>query len=237
MAYVAPSEKVKMNKIIASLVLLMVSSLTHAKQEIPQVDGITSIQMKSLKAVETNGIIYFMSPNGRFVIEGSMTDVWQKKKLVTLKEIEYASNHIDLQKMGISIDELNVISIGKGKKEIIIFVDPQCDACKKFLKKAKTKLDEYTFKFVVVPALGDESNKMAVSMFCAKDKTNLEHHFLERTLLALEQNKSCDKKYYNLTLTLSELIGIRHVPFFIAPTGLYKAGEGQDIWKWVAKEG
>ena len=80
----------------------------------------------------------------------------------------------------------------------------------------------------------DYKNK--VSLFCSKDKTNLEKHFLERTLLDLEQQEYCDKKYYNLTLTIAQLIGIKHVPFFIAPSGLYQAGEGKDFWKWVEKE-
>lgn len=215
----------------------MAMSMAYAKQDIPVLDGISEIKMDSLKAIETNGRIFFMSPNGRFVIQGDLTDTWQKKKLVTLKEIDYASKHINISKMGLPIDELNVIKVGKGEKEVIVFVDPQCDPCKKFFEKAKKNTDKYTFKFIVVPALGPESNKMATSMFCSKNKTNLEKHFLERTLLELEQKETCDKKYYNLTLTVAQLIGIKNVPFFIAPSGIYKEGEGKDFWNWVEKEG
>lgn len=225
-----------MNKLVVSIISLMAASTVQAKQEIPILDAISEIKMTSLKAIESNGSIFFMSPNGRFVIQGDLTDTWQKKKLDTLKEIDYAAKHIDIERMGLPIDELNVIKVGKGKKEIVIFVDPQCDPCKKFFQEAKKHTDKYTFKFIVVPALGEESNKMATSMFCSKDKTNLAKHFLERTLLDLEQQENCDKKYYNLTLTVAQLIGIKHVPFFIAPGGLYQAGEGKDFWKWVEKE-
>ena len=225
-----------MNKLVVSIIALMSASTVQAKQEIPILDAISEIKMTSLKAIESNGSIFFMSPNGRFVIQGDLTDTWQKKKLDTLKEIDYAAKHIDIERMGLPIDELNVIKVGKGKKEIVIFVDPQCDPCKKFFQEAKKHTDKYTFKFIVVPALGEESNKMATSMFCSKDKTNLAKHFLERTLLDLEQQENCDKKYYNLTLTVAQLIGIKHVPFFIAPGGLYQAGEGKDFWKWVEKE-
>ena len=225
-----------MNKLVVSIIALMTASTAQAKQEIPILDAISEIKMTSLKAIESNGSIFFMSPNGRFVIQGDLTDTWQKKKLETLKEIDYAAKHIDIERMGLPIDELNVIKVGKGKKEIVIFVDPQCDPCKKFFQEAKKHTDKYTFTFIVVPALGEESNKMATSMFCSKDKTNLAKHFLERTLLDLEQQENCDKKYYNLTLTIAQLIGIKHVPFFIAPAGLYRAGEGKDFWKWVEKE-
>lgn len=225
-----------MNKLVVLIIALVASSTVQAKQEIPILDAISEIKMTSLKAIESNGSIFFMSPNGRFVIQGDLTDTWQKKKLDTLKEIDYAAKHIDIERMGLPIDELNVIKVGKGKKEIVIFVDPQCDPCKKFFQEAKKHTDKYTFKFIVVPALGEESNKMATSMFCSKDKTNLAKHFLERTLLDLEQQENCDKKYYNLTLTVAQLIGIKHVPFFIAPSGLYQAGEGKDFWKWVEKE-
>ena len=226
-----------MQKLVVSIIALIFASTVQAKQEIPVLDVITEIKMSSLKAIESNGSIFFMSPNGRFVIQGDLTDTWQQKKLVTLKEIDYAAKHIDIEKMGLPIDELNVIKVGTGKKEIIIFVDPQCDPCKKFFQKAQKHTDKYTFKFIVVPALGEESNKMATSMFCSKDKTNLVKHFLERTLLDLDQQENCDKKYYNLTLTVAQLIGIKHVPFFIAPSGLYQAGEGQNFWKWVENEG
>ena len=225
-----------MNKLVVLIIALMAASTAQAKQEIPILDAISEIKMSSLKAIESNGSIFFMSPNGRFVIQGDLTDTWQQKKLVTLKDIDYAAKHIDIKRMGLPIDELNVIKVGKGKKEIVIFVDPQCDPCKKFFHEAKKHTDKYTFKFIVVPALGEESNKMATSMFCSKDKTNLAKHFLERTLLDLEQQEYCDKKYYNLTLTIAQLIGIKHVPFFIAPSGLYQAGEGKDFWKWVEKE-
>ena len=226
-----------MYKLVVSIIALMVTFMAHAKQDMPVLDAISEIKMSSLKAIESNGNIFFMSPNGRFVIQGDLTDTWQKKKLVTLKEIDYAAKHINFEKMGLPVDELNVIKIGEGKKDIVIFVDPQCDPCKKFFQKAKKHTDKYTFKFIVVPALGKESNKMATSMFCAKDKTNLEKHFLERTLLELDQQEKCDKQYYNLTLTVAQLIGIKHVPFFISPSGLYQAGEGKDFWKWVEKEG
>jgi len=176
-----------MNKLVVLIIALIAASTAQAKQEIPILDAISEIKMSSLKAIESNGSIFFMSPNGRFVIQGDLTDKEQKKKRVNPKEINNATKHIDIKRMGLPIEELNVIKVGKGKKEIVIFVDTQCDPCKKFLKEAKKHTDKYTFKFIVVPALGEESNKMATSMFCSKDKTNLAKHFLERTLLYLEQ--------------------------------------------------
>ncbi len=226
-----------MKNVIVVLVAILISYTTYANaienQNIPTIDGIATINVGSIKAIESNGNIYFMSENGRFVIQGNMTDTWHKKKLVTLKDIDYAAKHINIKKMGLPIDELNVITIGKGKKEIIIFVDPQCEVCKKFFYEAKNRLNDYTFKFIVVPALGDDSNKIATAMFCSKDKSNIEKHFLNGTLLELEQKEVCDKKYYDLSLTIAQLIGIKYVPFFIAPNGLYKAGSGKDFWIWV----
>ena len=149
-------------------------------------------------------------------------------------EINYSINHINVDAMGLPLEKMNTISFGNGPKRIIAFVDPLCGHCNSFIKKALKRKDEFTFKIIVVPALGDKSNVLAKSLFCASDKSQALELFLENKLHTLPQTGSCDTKFYDLTLFTAQSFGIKAVPFFIAPDGRFKAGVG-DIWNWAKK--
>lgn len=203
----------------------------------PKLDAIATIPVSKLQAVEKNGEIFFLSENGRFVVRGQITDVWAKKPLTTMNEIKYAASHVDVDVMGLPLDEMNTITIPGGKKRLIVFVDPQCSYCKAFLKDVDRHKDKYTFKIVVVPALGDKSNELSKSLFCAADKSNAFSFLMQDKLGTMPQKPNCDTKYYDLTLTMAQLFGVQQIPFFIAPDGRFKPGTGPAFWQWVEGQG
>lgn len=219
---------------LLALLLLLCSSIAQGDQ--PNIDSITSLPIKEIKAVETNGEIFFMSENGRYVFRGQLTDTWHKRPLDTVQEIEYAASHIDLDLMGLPLDKLNTITIAGGPERIVAFIDPKCSFCKTLIKEAMNNTDKYTFKLVVVPALGDDSNDMSKSLFCSADKSNALKMFLTGDLKYLPQKNTCDTKHYDLTLTVAQLIGIDHVPFILSPDGRYRSGTGEGFWKWIEKK-
>lgn len=214
--------------------LLLCSSLAQGGQ--PNIDAIASLPIEEIKAVETNGEIFFMSNNGRYVFRGQLTDTWHKRSLDTMQEIEYASNHIDLDLMGLPLDKLNTITIGGGSQRVVAFVDPKCSFCKTLIREALNKTDKYTFKLVVVPALGEDSNNMSKALFCSADKSPAIEKFLAGDLKSLPQKDTCDTKHYDLTLTVAQLIGIDHVPFILSPDGRYRSGTGEGFWKWIERK-
>jgi len=223
-----------MKRFISLFFIFIVSGNTSAAQERPSFDAKTSLPVEEIQVLETNGKIYFVSKNGRFVFQGQLTDSWHKKPLDTMDEIKYAASHIDLDVMGLPLDDLNTITISGGPERVVVFVDPLCAYCKSFIKEAKLRTDKYTFKIIVVPALGKQSNVLSKSLFCASDKSNALEMFMNNNLGSLPQKKSnCDTNNYDLTLTVAQLFGIRSVPFFIAPDGRYKPSAGAGFWGWV----
>lgn len=202
----------------------------------PKIESMTSIPVNAIQAVKMTNEIFFMSQDGRYVIRGELTDTWHKKPLSTIADIKYSTEHINVDVMGLNFEKMNTISIGNGKERVVIFVDPVCTHCKKFLNDAKTKLDKYTFKIVVVPALGDHSNILSKSLFCSSDKTKAFDALMQNKLNEMPQQEKCDNSGYDLTLTVAQLFGIRSVPYFIAPDGRYRSGAGTDFWEWVAKK-
>jgi len=225
-----------MKYLIRVLFLVVMTTNVYAVTP-PTLDAIVKIPVQQLQAIESNGEILYMSKNGRFVIRGQLTDTWQKKSLDTIDEIQYATSHINVDVMGLPLDDMNTISVGNGPKQLIVFVDPQCPYCKTFIEEARPKMDEYTFKLVVVPALGKKSNQMAKSLFCASDKTNALEMLLEQKLGEMPQKETCNTESYDLTLVVAQMFGIRNVPFFIAPDGRFKPGTGKNFWNWVEQKG
>lgn len=198
-----------------------------------KLDSIVSLPIKSLKAVEANGEILFMSENGRFVLRGQLYDIWYKDTLDTSAQIQDAATRIHFERMGADLDDYNTLTIGTGDKQVVAFVDPLCSVCHKLMKDAEKLGREYTFKFVVVPALGEESNKLARKVYCAKDRQGSLNAYMQNTLDTVPQKSSCDTKQYDLTLMMAHLLDVKGVPFIVAPDGRYSQGRPQELHQWL----
>ena len=201
---------------------------------VPTLESITDLPVKTLKAVESDGQVFFMSENGRFVIQGQLTDTWHRQTLDTVEEIRYAATHVDVASMGLPLESMNTIVFGHGEREILVFVDPLCAYCKTLITDAQGHSDDYRFTLIVVPALGDASNTVSRQLFCASDKTDALALFMSGDLSSMPQASHCDATHYDLTLTFAQLMDVSAVPYVIAPDGRHRAGAGPDLWQWVA---
>lgn len=221
---------------IIALFLTLTASVASAQMlnDTAQIRSVIPLPITTMQAVETPKEVFFMSSDGRYVFRGAVIDTWHKKKLRTASEVRYSANHIDLRAMGLDINRLNKASLGTGSREVTVFVDPLCNYCKSLIKEAKNHGDEYTFHFVIVPALGDRSNELAKKAFCSSEPEQVLDGLVNGTMATLLQKSECDKSNYDFTLTLAQMLGIKSVPYTIADDGRYRYGGGQDYWAWLS---
>ncbi|HAU6494876.1 TPA: DsbC family protein, partial [Citrobacter freundii] len=179
------------------------------------------------------GQIMFLSENGRFVISGQIYDLWSKKPLNTMSQMRDVAERIHFKSMGMDVDTLNTVSMGRGDKEVVVFVDPRCAVCHQLMGDAKSLVDDYTFKFIVIPALGAESNRLAKNLYCAKDKTHALDALMNNTLGSLPSKETCDPGQYDQTLLTAHFIGIEGVPFVVAPDGRVSKGRPKNLKSWL----
>ncbi|MCE0759506.1 DsbC family protein [Marinobacter sp. G11] len=198
-----------------------------------KLDAIVELPIKKVRAVEANGEILFLSENGRFVLRGQLYDVWYKDTVDTMKEMEDTATRIHFDRMGADLDDYNTLSIGDGEKQVVAFVDPQCPVCHKLMKDAEKLGDDYTFKFVVVPALGEKSNELARKVFCAKDREDALEAYMSQDLETLPQKTSCDTAQYDMTLMMATLLDVQGVPFVVAPDGRMSKGRPSELENWL----
>ncbi|MBS9424205.1 DsbC family protein [Photorhabdus caribbeanensis] len=225
-------------KILGALVVLGgITSSAHALEitdtRAAKIEDIVKLPIKGIQAVESDGQILFLSENGRFVITGQIYDLWNKKPLNTMSQMRDVAERIHFKSMGMDVDTLNTVSMGHGSKEVVVFVDPRCAICHKLINDAKSLIDNYTFKFIVIPALGAESNRLAKSLYCAKDKSRALDALMNNTLGSLPPKTSCDPGQYDQTLLTSHFIGIEGVPFVVAPDGRVSKGRPNNLKSWL----
>lgn len=201
-----------------------------------KIDRVVKLDFEDAHAVHSdNGQILFMSGNGRFVLVGDLIDVWQKKELKTIEEIADASSRIPIEDLGLTPEGMNTITLGEGPKVVSAFVDPHCGWCHRLVTEVKDDaqlLKDYTVNFYVVPALGAASNEVAKHLYCAKadPKQKLEAFIAgPDKIRALPRNEACDTKGYDQTLMTAQLIGVKGVPFVIAPDGRSVEGKPRSL--------
>lgn len=206
--------------------------------KMPKIDGAVTLPIKGVQAIESQGQIHFISDNGRYLFVGQLVDMWSpEKNLSTFSQIKKSAELLNLRAMGADIDNLNTMVIGTGQKEVVAFVDPKCGICHKLMADAKTMGGEYSFKFISVPALGDESNALSRRLFCAEDKKQRLVAFMNNTIKTLPQQKNCNTAGYDKTLLVATLLPVDGVPFVIAPDGRSSKGYPKNLNAWLKGDG
>lgn len=203
------------------------------------IDRIETLPVGDLKAVMgQDGNVLYISENGRFVLVGQVYDNWDGKFLNSLDDVEDAATRIHLENLKVDLDKLNTISLGHGKRTVAVLTDPLCEVCSKLVAEARKVVKEqpeaYTFKFIVIPALGDKSNQLAHSLFCAKDKSHALDALANNLLGEMPQQENCNDDGYRQTLIFATFLGVKGVPMLIAPNGEIGQGMPGDLSAWLA---
>lgn len=201
-----------------------------------KLDKVVELPIKKLSAVEAGGEIMFISSNGRFVVKGQIYDIWYKKSLDNMAEIEDSATKVHFDKMQADFSQYNTITIGKGEKHVALFVDPNCGICHKLIKDAEKLTDEYTFNIVVIPALGDESAELSKKLFCAEDSSLRLEALMNNAIETLKVKENCDMTNYNSTLYLATILGIDAVPYSVAHDGRIQRGYIGSLEKWLGNK-
>lgn len=206
---------------------LMEKSDTHIEDAI-------MLPIARLAAVSDNkGSIMFISDSGRYAIQGSLVDLWEGEILTTMPEIRKSVATLDLYKPGLEIDKLNVVTLGSGEREIVVFVDPVCPTCIQLIEDAQELAEQYTFKFLVVPALGGQSNDLSKQIFCAAEPEKKLDALKNQTIAQLAVKEKCPLDYYDQTLMVAHMLSINGVPFIISQKDKQFRGRPADLKQWL----
>jgi thiol:disulfide interchange protein DsbC len=170
----------KIPQITGLLLLLLILPFAHAdeaairkaiEKSMPtaKIESIKPSEVKGLQEVVLGSSIYYISDNGKYLLQGRLIDVANRIDLTEQKL--GATRKTALEKMG--VDNMIVFKPKIGKYKAFIFTDIDCGYC----RKLHSEIDQYlaegiTIQYLFFPRAGkgSESYTKAVSVWCAKDR-------------------------------------------------------------------
>lgn len=224
-----------MKKFIHTLLVASFCISTNAYAEVDKQaltkklqERMPSLTIEEINPSEINGLyeimvganIFYVSEDGRYLIQGRMFDLVDKKDLTEEKLAVAKAALIN----SVSPDETIVFKAPMQKYVINIFTDIDCGYC----RKLHSEIDQYmaegiTVRYLFFPRAGkgSESYIKAVSVWCADDRN--------AALTAAKSNnnpppeKTCDNPV-DEHMALGDELGVRGTPMMISPKGTVYPG-------------
>lgn len=201
----------------------------HAAAADQSNDRVVHLPATAIFATENNGKFAVITDTGRFIIQGTVYDVWDQKEINTLDDARWAATHIPLHKANVGFDDLMPLSIGQGKKVINMFTDIQCSFCKEIIDEARESLpDDYRLDVIMLPLLGPESTQRTTEIHCASDPAAAWQASMNgdmETHLDQKPDSECETDTLKKRMVTAQFIGARNVPFMIRDDGLIQQGK------------
>jgi len=198
--------------------------------------GMQRLPVAGVQMVDAGERVLFVSDNGRYVFTGPAWDLWHGAKLETLDEGARLAARVDLKRLGLDPTSLGAIDLGNGKEDVVAFVDPRCPHCRSLLEKLSDPAELYRFRLVPLPVLGHDSETAVVRLDCLteSDPDAARKALLAGSVEALpEAVGTCGQAPAQRALVTARLLGIRGVPYLIAPDGRLQQGVPADLKAWL----
>jgi thiol:disulfide interchange protein DsbC len=184
-----------------------------------KIESIKPSEVKGLYELTLGSNIYYVSDDGKYLLQGRLIDV---------------DNHIDLteQKLGaarkqaldtLGVDNMIVFKPKIGKYKVYVFTDIDCGYC----RKLHSEIDQYlaegiTIQYLFYPRAGkgSDSYNKAVSVWCAKDRNE--------ALTAAKKDQKLDSKTcanpIDKHMKLAEEFGAQGTPMIVSENGNVSPG-------------
>ncbi len=143
-------------------------SLTESMPSI-KIDSVKPSEVKGLYEVTIGANIFYVSDDGKYMLQGHLIDVKERKDLTESKLT--GTRKLSLDKLG--KNKMIIFSPKDIKHKVTVFTDIDCGYC----RKLHSEMDQYLAKGISVQYLffpragkGSESYDKAVSVWCADDR-------------------------------------------------------------------
>jgi thiol:disulfide interchange protein DsbC len=179
-----------------------------------KIESVKPSEIKGVYEAIIEGNIFYVSEDGKYLLQGNLIDIKAKKNLTEAKLA--VAHKQDLEAMG---ENNMIIFKAKIKKyQISVFTDIDCGYC----RKLHSEMDQYlaegiTVRYLFFPRAGkgSESYNKAVSVWCADDRNiALTSAKLGKPI----ENKQC-KNPIDEQMALGEKFGARGTPMIVTEKG------------------
>jgi thiol:disulfide interchange protein DsbC len=179
-----------------------------------KVDGVRTTPVPGLYEVAIGPRLVYMTADGRYLIQGSISDVAKREDLT-----EPRRNAVRLDALSrVSEDQMVVFGPKDARDTVTVFTDIDCGFC----RRLHSEIDKFNasgirIRYLFMPRTGkgSESFRKAVNVWCAKDR--------QQAMTDAKAGKDvpaqdCDNPV-EAHVALAEQMGVNGTPALILPDG------------------
>jgi thiol:disulfide interchange protein DsbC len=177
-------------------------------------DVIEPAPIAGLYEVVVESHVIYLSADGRYMLQGELIDVQNRKSLTEPRRREIARGLLD----SVSEDKMIVFKPEKVKHVVTVFTDIDCGYCRKLHNEMDNYLAEgIEVRYMMFPraGVGSESYKKAVAVWCSDDRNAAMTRAKSGKTLDM---KTCDNPV-DQHMKLVQQLGARGTPFIVLEDG------------------
>ncbi|MDD4914181.1 MAG: DsbC family protein [Methylococcales bacterium] len=179
-----------------------------------KIDQIKPSEIKGLYEARIGANIFYVSEDGKYVLQGQLYDTEAKKNLTETKLAEVRKSALD----NLGTGKMIVFKPQTSKYTVSVFTDIDCGYC----RKLHSEMDQYlaegiTVRYLFFPRAGkgSDSYNKAISVWCATDRN--------KALTAAKKNegleiKTCENPI-DEQMQLGEDFGMSGTPMIVTEKG------------------
>jgi thiol:disulfide interchange protein DsbC len=184
-------------------------------ERIPQLEKIDEVQttpMSGLYEVRVGTDVFYTDAKGNFLIQGELIDTKARRNLTEDRIAKLTA--VDFS--ALPLKDAFVTVRGDGKRQLVVFADPNCGYCKRFERDLQ-KIDNVTVHTFLYAILSPDSVEKTRNIWCAKDRTAVWDDWMLRD--KTPASASCDTAALQRNLAFGKKHKITGTPTLILSDG------------------
>jgi len=195
-------------------------ALAERLPTMPKIDEVRPAPIAGLYEVRYGGTeILYVDAKAEYIVQGSILDTKTLTNLTEARQDQLTA--IDFAKL--PFKDAIVLRQGSGKRQLAVFVDPNCGYCKRF-ERDLAGLKDVTIHAFLMPILGPDSNAKSRDIWCNKDPAKAWRAWMLDNVVPPKAMGACDANALARNVALGQRHRINGTPAVVFEDGTRKPG-------------
>ena len=187
-------------------------TLAERIPQLEKIDEVRSTPMSGLYEVRVGTDVFYTDAKGNFLIQGELIDTKARRNLTEDRIAKLSA--VDFS--ALPLKDAFVTVRGNGKRQMVVFADPNCGYCKRFERDLQ-KINNVTVHTFLYPILSPDSAEKSRNIWCAKDRSTSWDDWMLRDKTPADA--ACDTAALQRNLAFGKKHKITGTPTLIFPDG------------------
>lgn len=204
-------------------------TMAKLRESLPQLPAdaeVTATPIKGIMELRVGNDVMYVDQSGQYLIQGAIIDL---KSRINLTEAR-TNDLLKIPFKDLPVNDGFAMKRGDGKRQLVIFEDPNCGYCKR-LERDMAGMQDVTITVMLLPVLGPDSVTKSKGVWCAKDRAKAWEDWMLDGTKPPAAKAGCDTSALDRNLAFARENRITGTPtiFFIDGTRVPGAVPAADI--------